>query len=376
MTGNLDNKRLLSLDVFRGITVAFMIIVNNPGDWDNLYWPLEHAKWNGCTPTDLVFPFFLFIVGVAIPFADKANNVEGKSAKYRKIIIRSMKLFGLGLFLSLFPKFNIETVRIMGVLQRIALVYIACSLLFLNLSNKGLVISLLICLLTYFILMAIVPVPGFGPANLEPATNFGAWLDRTILTEPHLWKAVKTWDPEGLLGTIPAIGNGILGIITGKKLLQNNLNQIEKIKWLFFIGIVLSVTGLFWNYTGFPINKSLWTSSFTLFTSGLASIFLSILFYLIDYKGIKQYTNFFVAFGVNAILAFFLSGLIPRILGMIKLKSSDNELISTSQWIYLNWISPLFLNPKNASFAAAITFLLILYVPFYWMWRKKFFVKV
>jgi predicted acyltransferase len=353
-----------------------MIIVNNPGDWDNLYWPLEHAKWNGCTPTDLVFPFFLFIVGVAIPFADKANNVEGKSAKYRKIIIRSMKLFGLGLFLSLFPKFNIETVRIMGVLQRIALVYIACSLLFLNLSNKGLVISLLICLLTYFILMAIVPVPGFGPANLEPGTNFGAWLDRTILTEPHLWKAVKTWDPEGLLGTIPAIGNGILGIITGKKLLQNNLNQMEKIKWMALLGILAVSIGLCWDFLGFPINKSLWTSSYTLFTSGFAMLFLAVLYFLIDVRKWKFGINFFVAFGVNAILAFFLSGLIPRIMGMVKLQNIDSELVSSNRWIYLNWILPYFSVPKNASLVAAVTFLLILFIPFYWMWKKRLFVKV
>lgn len=368
--------RLLSLDVFRGITVAFMIIVNNPGDWGNLYWPLEHAAWHGCTPTDLVFPFFLFIVGVSIPFADSAKTNENLSEKYRKIIVRGLKLFGLGLFLSLFPKFNFETVRIMGVLQRIAFVYIICSVIFLKFNNKWLIISLTFCLIGYYLLMNFVPVPDFGTPNLEPSTNLGAWFDRTILTEPHLWKSAKTWDPEGLLGTMPAIGNGILGILAGKCLLRLDFSSFEKTKWLFFSGIVLAVIGAFWHYTGFPINKSLWTSSFVLFTSGLALIFLSILYYLIDYKGFKDYTNFFVAFGVNAILAFFLSGLIPRILGMIKQKGADNELISTSQWIYLNWISPNFSEPKNATLSAAITFLLILFIPFYWMWKKRIFVKV
>lgn len=376
MTGNLDNKRLLSLDIFRGITVAFMIIVNNPGDWDNLYWPLEHAKWNGCTPTDLVFPFFLFIVGVAIPFADHANKIDNKPAKYRKILIRSIKLFGLGLFLSLFPKFNIETVRIMGVLQRIALVYLICSILFLNFSDKLLILALTCCLLGYYFLMTYVPVPGFGSPNLEPATNFGAWLDRTILTEPHLWKAVKTWDPEGLLGTIPAIGNGILGIITGKKLLQSNLNQIDKIKWMCLVGILAVSIGLCWDFLGFPINKSLWTSSYTLFTSGWAMLFLAVLYFLIDVRKWKFGINFFVAFGVNAILAFFLSGLIPRIMGMIKLQNIDGELISSNRWIYLNWIFPYFSNPKNASLVAAFIFLLLLFIPFYWMLKKRFFVKV
>lgn len=370
------NPRLLSLDVFRGFTVAFMIIVNNPGDWGNLYWPLEHAHWNGCTPTDLVFPFFLFIVGVAIPFADKANNTDTHSLKYRKIVFRGLKLFGLGLFLSLFPKFNIETVRIMGVLQRIALVYVTCSILYLNASNRSLIIWLICCLLSYYFLMNFVTVPGFGLPNLEPETNFGAWVDRTILTEPHLWKTAKTWDPEGLLGTIPAIGNGILGIISGKKLLEIKLNPLDKIKWLFKFGTFALLIGLLWDLAGFPINKSLWTSSFTLFSSGFGMILLAVLYYLIDYKGWKKHTSFFVVFGVNAILAFFLSGLIPRILGMIKLKGTDDKLVSTSQWIYLNWISPLFSNPKNASLAGAITFLFILYVPFYWMWKKKFFVKV
>jgi predicted acyltransferase len=353
-----------------------MVIVNNPGDWDNLYWPLEHAKWNGCTPTDLVFPFFLFIVGVAIPFADSALIEQKISEKYKKIIIRTMKLFGLGLFLSLFPKFNIEVVRVMGVLQRIALVYLICSILYLAISNNGLVISLTICLLVYYILMTFVPVPDFGAANLGPATNLGAWLDRKILTEPHLWKAVKIWDPEGLLGTISAIGNGILGILCGKKLLQNDITQIEKIKWMVLVGILSISIGIFWDILGFPINKSLWTSSYTLFTSGLAMIFLAILYFVIDVKNWKIGTTFFVVFGVNAILAFFLSGLIPRIMGMIKIQNIDGELISSNNWIYKSWIAPYFSEPKNASLAGAITFLLILFVPFFWMWRKKVFVKV
>ena len=352
-----------------------MVIVNNPGDWGNLYWPLEHAKWHGCTPTDLVFPFFLFIVGVSIPLANRDNTTDSAN-KYRKLVIRSLKLFGLGLFLSLFPKFNFETVRIMGVLQRIALVYFICSVLYMKFYEKGLLICLIISLLAYYFLMNFVPVPGFGPANLEPATNLGAWLDRTILTESHLWKAVKTWDPEGLLGTLAAFGNGILGIFAGKKLLQNNISQIEKVKWLVLMGILATSIGLLWDYLGFPINKSLWTSSYTLFTSGLALVFLAILYFLIDVKGYKNGWQFFVVFGVNAILAFFLSGLIPRIIGMIKIQNVDGELISSNNWIYLNWIQPLFSDPKNASLTAALIFLLILFIPFYGMWQKKIFVKV
>lgn len=373
-------KRLQSLDIFRGITVAFMIIVNNPGDWNHLYWPLEHAKWHGCTPTDLVFPFFLFIVGVAIPLADsKSKTID---LKYQKIITRGIKLFGLGLFLSLFPKFNLETMRIMGVLQRIALVYVACSLLYitskkyLNYSNIIWVIYLIFSLLGYYLLITQLNVPGVGPANLEPETNLGAWLDRTLLTEPHLWKAVKTWDPEGLLGTLPATANCVFGIIIGQKLLQQNITPISKIKWLFFVGLLATAIGLMWDNLGFPLNKSLWTSSYALFTSGLAIIFLAALYYLFDYKSIITKAAFFTSFGQNAILAFFLSGLIPRILGMIKLPNKNGELESFNQFIYKNWLLPNFSDPKLASFAAALLFLIILYIPFNLMRKNKIFVKI
>lgn len=375
----MTQKRLLSLDIFRGITVAFMIIVNNPGDWSNLYWPLEHAKWHGCTPTDLVFPFFLFIVGVAIPLADANSNAIG--SKYQKIIIRGIKLFGLGLFLSLFPKFNLETVRIMGVLQRIALVYMVCSIFYLttkskSYNNKLRVIYLIISLLGYFLLISFVNVPGVGPANLEPETNLGAWIDRTLLTEPHLWKAVKTWDPEGLLGTLPATANCIFGIIIGQKLIEQNKTPISKIKWIFFLGLLAMAIGLMWDNLGFPLNKSLWTSSYALFTSGLAILFLGLLYYIIDYKAIITRATFFTTFGQNAILAFFLSGLIPRILSMAKLPNANGELESFNQLIYNNWLLPHFNNPKLASLAAALLFLIILFIPFNVMRKNKIFIKI
>ncbi len=373
-------KRLRSLDVFRGITVAFMIIVNNPGDWGNLYWPLEHAKWNGCTPTDLVFPFFLFIVGVAIPLADSKNN-KNFAVNYSKTTIRAMKLFGLGLFLSLFPKFNIETVRIMGVLQRIALVYLIGTILYSitknnNSGQKILVFYLIMSLLGYYLLMNFVPVPGIGPANLEAETNLGAWLDRTILTEPHLWKAVKTWDPEGLLGTLPATANCIFGIIIGKKLIQQDITEIARIKWMSLVGVLAISIGLLWNLLGFPMNKSLWTSSYAIYTSGLAIIFLSFLYYCIDHKSILKKTGFFETFGVNAILAFFLSGLIPRVMGLIKIQNLNGEAISSTQYLYKSYILPFFTEPKNASLLAALIFLFILFIPFYLMRKNNFFVKI
>lgn len=199
-------NRLLSLDVFRGLTVAAMILVNNPGDWGHVYAPLLHAHWNGCTPTDLVFPFFLFIVGVSIAFAMGKN-----SPTVLKIARRSVTLFGLGLFLSLYPKFNFETVRIPGVLQRIAIVYFVCSLLYIKTTRKTQIRLLALVLLAYYVLMTFVPVPGVGYASLEPETNLGAWVDRTILGTNHLWKAAKVWDPKEFLAPFQPSGRGYWG---------------------------------------------------------------------------------------------------------------------------------------------------------------------
>ena len=210
--------RLLSLDAFRGLTVAGMILVNNPGDWGHIYAPLEHAPWNGWTPTDLIFPSFLFIVGVSITFA-LGQSRSGVGAAFRpadagvgaqqgvigKILKRSLTLFLLGLFLNLFPKFDISTVRILGVLQRIALVYLACSLLFLKTTPRQQLYILAGLLVSYWLLMTVVPVPGVGYANLEPTTNLAAWFDRTILTPAHVYKPAKVWDPEGLLSTLVRI---------------------------------------------------------------------------------------------------------------------------------------------------------------------------
>ena len=205
--------RLLSLDFFRGITVAAMILVNNPGDWAHIYAPLEHAPWNGWTPTDLIFPFFLFIVGVSIAFAIGSRKEEG--GVMSKIVRRGLTLFLLGLFLNFFPKFDIATVRILGVLQRIALVYLACSFIFLKATPRQQVYLLAFLLVGYWILLTVIPVPGVGYANLEPESNLAAWFDRIILTPAHVYKPAKVWDPEGLLSTLPAIGTGILGMLTG-----------------------------------------------------------------------------------------------------------------------------------------------------------------
>ena len=361
-------NRLLSLDVFRGLTVAAMILVNNPGDWGHVYAPLLHAHWNGCTPTDLVFPFFLFIVGVSIAFAMGKNP-----PMVLKIARRSATLFGLGLFLSLYPKFNFETVRIPGVLQRIAIVYFVCSLLYIKTTRKTQIGLLALVLLAYYVLMTFVPVPGVGYANLEPETNLGAWVDRTILGTNHLWKAAKVWDPEGIFSTIPAVGTGLLGVLTGQWL-RTDKPVAERIAWLFAAGNGLVVAGLIADLF-FPINKSLWTSSYVLYAGGWAMVGLALCYWLIDVQGYRKWTTPVVAFGVNAITVFFLSGIIPRTLALIKIDTPDGS-ISSQLWMQKNLIGVWFVNEYNASLAGALTFLTIWFVILYVMYKKGIIIKV
>ena len=373
--------RLLSLDVFRGLTVAAMILVNNPGSWTHIYAPLKHAEWHGCTPTDLIFPFFLFIVGVSISYA--LGSKKGYMS-HSKLIITALKraliLFGLGLFLNLFPKVFTEpmeafqTVRIPGVLQRIAVVFFITALIFIKTNPKTQLRLLIGILIAYWAMMTLIPVPGVGYANLEKETNLGAWLDRTILTEAHLWRSAKTWDPEGILSTLPAIGTGLFGVLVGSWLKRKDREESVKISWMFSIGILAVILGLIWDLC-FPINKALWTSSFVLYAGGLATIGLALCYWLIDVQGYKKGTKPFVVYGVNAITVFFLSGLIPRILTMIKVNMPDGTTVNSREWMYETFFSPYF-SPINASLAGAVTFILIWLGILWWMYSKKIIIKV
>lgn len=376
-----NNNRLLSLDFFRGATVAAMILVNNPGDWGHIYSPLEHAEWHGCTPTDLVFPFFLFIVGVSIAYAMSSKKTDPSTHNQTifKAFKRSLILFGLGLFLSLFPKVftdpieAFQTVRIPGVLQRIAVVFFICSVLFLKNSEKGLFRIAVVILAVYWAMMTFLPVPGVGYANLEKETNLGAWLDRTLLSEAHLWKMAKTWDPEGIFSTVPAIATGLFGVLTGIYLRRKDIDEPTKVAWLFSAGIAAVVAGLLWGLA-FPINKSLWTSSYVLFCAGLAIIILALSYWIIDIKR-YSFTPPFVAYGVNAITVFFLSGLIPRLLNMIKISNADGSISGLQSWLYDNFFKPNF-TPVNASLAWAICFNLFWFIILWIMYRKKIIIKV
>lgn len=377
-----SNQRLLSLDVFRGATVAAMILVNNPGDWGHIYAPLEHASWHGCTPTDLIFPFFLFIVGVSITYAMSSKKADTQA--HGQIILKAAKraaiLFGLGLFLSLYPKIftdpvaALSTVRIPGVLQRIAVVFLISSIIFLKNSEKNIMRIAGGILILYWIIMTFIPVPGTGFPNLEKETNMGAWIDRSILTEAHLWKSAKTWDPEGILSTVPAIASGLIGVLVGAFLRRKDLEDSYKISWLFCTGLMLFIGGMVWGLQ-FPLNKSLWTSSFVLYTGGLATMILAFCYWIIDVNKYSGYTLPFVVYGKNAITVFFLSGLLPRTMNMIKVSNADGTESGLQSWLYNNLFSAHF-SPINASLAWAIAQICFWFVILYIMYRKHIFIKV
>lgn len=370
----IKNERLLSLDVFRGITILLMILVNNPGSWSNIYSPLRHAEWNGCTPTDLVFPFFLFIVGVTTAFSlgrIKESQQDIKPVIFR-LIRRSATLFFLGLVLAGFPKYDFSVIRIPGVLQRIAIVYLFTGIIFMTVNKKNIIYYLVSILLIYWGLMTLVPVPGIGYANLEPGTNLGAWLDRIIFGD-HLWRGTKDWDPEGFLSTLPAIGTALLGVMTGYWL-KSDTDKTTKTVWMFFYGVVLMALGYVWDLT-FPINKSLWTSSYVIYTGGLAIVFLAFCYWLIDVQNKKWWIKPFHIYGMNAITVFFLSGIFGRLLYLIKIENSAGESKALKTYIYEGLFLP-FLSPINASLAYAISFILLWLFLMWLLYRKKIFIKV
>jgi predicted acyltransferase len=375
-------QRLLSLDFFRGATVAAMILVNNPGDWGNIYVPLRHAAWNGCTPTDLIFPFFLFIVGVSISYAMGSKKAD--PSLHQRILVKAFKraliLFGLGLFLSLYPKIftapieALQTVRIPGVLQRIALVFFMSAIIFVKNTEKNIFRIMIGLLVFYWAMMTFVPVPGVGYPNLEKETNLGAWIDRSILTEAHLYKSAKTWDPEGLFSTIPAIATGLFGVLVGLYLKRKDIDAATKIAWLFSTGFAAIGFGLLWDLQ-FPINKALWTSSFVLYTGGLATVILSLSYWIIDIQQYNKFTTPFVVYGVNAITVFFLSGLLPRTLNMIKVNMPDGQETGLQNWLYQTFYSANF-SPVNSSLAWAVSQILFWYVLLYIMYKRKIIIKV
>ena len=363
--------RLASLDAFRGITIAGMILVNNPGSWSHVYAPLLHAEWHGWTPTDLIFPFFLFIVGVAMAFSlvPRLERGEGRGGLLRKVIRRSLILIGLGLLLAAYPRFDLANIRFPGVLQRIGLVYFFASLAVMRTGPRGQAATALVLLLVYWALMTLVPVPGFGPGDLGPDGNLAAYVDRAVFGS-HIWR--DTWDPEGLLSTLPAVATTLLGVLTGG-LLRSRREALEKVAWLFVLGWAGILLGVVWN-GAFPINKNLWTSSYVVFTAGAALQFLAVCYFLIDVKGWKRWARPAIAFGMNAIAVFVLSGLFVKTLLFIRLPAGDGS-ISLYGWIYrhlfVSWAGPL-----NGSLAFAIVNILMWWALMELLYRKRIFIKI
>ncbi len=358
-------SRLVSLDVFRGLTVALMLLVNNPGDWGHIYAPLAHADWHGCTLADLVFPFFLFIVGVSVAYALSATQADPSSrpAALRAVAKRAAVLAGLGLLASTWLDFDWATLRIPGVLMRIALVYFGCAAIFLFAGWRTRLALVAALLLGYAALLQLVPVPGFGPANLAPATNLGAWLDRAVLGQAHLWKESRTWDPEGLPGTLPALATALLGTLAGQWLRQRR-RPGRKALLLLLAGLALVLLGLLWS-RWFPLNKSLWSSSYVLLTGGLAAALLAGLYWLCDVRGSRWWAGPWQALGVNALAAFFGSSIIARSLN----RAHIGEL-SMKDFLYQKGIAPWFATPRLASLAGAVACLLIWLAVLGWLRRR------
>lgn len=472
-----DQNRLVSLDVFRGMTIAGMVLVNNPGG-SPVYWPLEHAEWHGLTPTDWIFPFFLFIVGVSVAISMGKSVGSDAPKPYRRIFTRALLIYLLGAAMSVLPFFqfqasdapdwlklltwialtlglltalmrkwwwtlgfvgaglagiaimniagynvvpyNFGTIRIMGVLQRIAVVYLITSILFLHFNWKQLVGISAVLLLGYWLIMTVIPVPGCDVTTInDKACNLAAYLDRVILTENHIWRGGKVYDPEGLLSTLPAIVTCISGVLTGLWLkssppykggvdaasfaadgvvlaseettqvaqsatknhptakaapLLSKEGSLNKVAAMFFFGLVLLALGYVW-HSYFPMNKALWTSSYVLATSGLALLILGACYWLIDIQGYKKWAWPFVVFGVNAMPLFVFSGIWARMHAAYRVAGPEGNPISVQRKVMNNIFSPVF-NPIDASLAFAISFILLWLFLMWLLYRKNIFIRV
>jgi predicted acyltransferase len=379
-------KRLTSLDVFRGISITGMILVNMAGVTDQVYPFLLHADWHGCTPTDLVFPFFLFIVGVAMAFSiSKYLNITNTPTSpvykgswgglYSRIIRRSALLFILGLFLNGFWNYDWNTIRIMGVLQRISLAYLLAALVVLNLPKKGQWLIAFFLLISYWIAMSFIPVPGYGVGNLTRDGNLGAYIDRLIIGTAHLYKGDKfnsLGDPEGLFSTIPAVVSVLLGYFTGEWLGKQPVKSRTTIS-LLIVGLSCLVIGEVWGF-GFPINKKLWTSSYVIFTTGWALVLLAACYELVEVRCFRRWVKPFEVMGLNAIFVFVASVLMIKILVKTHIGTGENSP-TTYTWIYehffVSWAGAM-----NGSLLFALVTLLFWWGVVYGMYRKRWFVKI
>jgi len=385
------NQRYYSLDVFRGATVALMILVNNPGSWSHIFAPLEHAAWHGCTPTDLVFPFFLFAVGNALAFVMPRLEAGGDALFWRKVLKRTAIIFLIGLFLNWYPfvrwseghlifrpweytnnKGEVIGVRILGVLQRIALCYFFASVIIYYFKIRGAFLLSFILLAGYWLITYWLGDPA-DPYSMKG--YFGNAVDQAVLGTPHLYRGEGVpFDPEGIMSTIPAIVQVIFGYFVGNYIQQKG-KTYEMLSNLFVAGAILIFVGFVWD-TVFPINKKIWTSSYVLYTSGLAIMVLSIFIYVFEFRpnefGSRTWGRFFDVFGKNALFVFALSAFLPKTLGLIRFPNGTNPW----NWLYQKVLVNVPGRPEIGSFLYAVCVILLMWAICYWLDRRKIYIKV
>lgn len=366
-------NRILSVDIFRGITIAAMILVNTPGTWEHVYAPLLHAEWHGLTPTDLIFPFFLFIVGMSITFAYSAKKQRGITGDvYKKIISRSLKLIFLGLFLAAFTVHfpfikDLSTLRIPGVLQRIGVAFFIASLLFLHFNWKALLGIFVGILILYWFLLTQIPINGVAPL-LTVDSNLPAVIDLNLLTSNHTYKS--NYDPEGILSTLPSIATTIFGMFLGMILLSKSSEPKRKLVQIIGIGIIALILGYAWAQF-FPLNKALWTSSFVLVTGGWACLVYAVIYFFADILGKNAWGKPAIIFGSNAITVYFLASFIAKCFYMIKLPNGQ----TIHDFLY-GIVSSVITIPKLSSLVYAVGVILFYYGLAWFLYKKQIFIKV
>ena len=381
-----SSKRYLAVDLLRGLTIAFMILVNDNGS-DRAFWALKHAEWNGFTPTDLVFPTFLFLVGASIVFSTEARLSRGvtRASLFAHTVRRAIIIFLLGLVVNSAPFFHLSTMRYYGVLPRIAVCYLVIASLYIwirrpagsaagqpTVADKiGLLVA---CLLGYYILMRFVPVPGFGMPGrdipfLDRDANIVAWLDRQIFSAKHLYEGTR--DPEGLLSTIPALGTTLIGVLTGLFLRSSAGTETHKARVLAIAGASSVFLGLLWNPL-FPINKKLWTSSFVLYAAGWSLLILAVFWFLVQVRGYRRGTWVLLVFGTNAIAAYVLSEVMAACLGHVRVGAHSNVLRWTAEHIAA--VMPSY--PALGSLAYSLLYVLVCWLLVLPLYRKKIFIKI
>jgi predicted acyltransferase len=364
--------RLLSLDLFRGATIAAMILVNNPGDWGTVYWPLLHAPWHGWTPTDLIFPFFLFIVGVSLTLSKRIG--------WKPALARALKLVGLGLLLNLYPYFPIAELRWPGVLQRIGVCYLAAWAAKRYLRPRGQAALAVTLLAGYWLVMARITGPEGHSPGFDVETNLAGQVDRILLV-PHVWSVTRTWDPEGVLSTLPAIATALLGLLFGEWLLgRRTRSPFRTTLGLLVGGLVLTTLGVAWGELApawllIPINKGLWTSSYVLLSGGLAAASLGLCYFLVDVAGVRRWATPFLSYGRNAIAVFVASGFLADTLSAIRWSAADGTLVSLNARLYAFFPASV-LPPYAASLVWALMMVALFYLMAAFMDRRGIYLKV